>query len=181
QARLLDVLGLSLAMTDDNDGADTAFRRELELWTELGDDGWAANTLGNLAEVALRQGRLDDAARHQLACLEIARMLGQPLLTAFAIVMAAQISARLGRWRDAMVLQLTADVALADVGYVMFDTDLQARNALLENAAERVEPSEEDGTPCALPLEAAIDLAATTLESATRQKEPTCPSPTSAR
>ena len=174
QARLFDVLGLSLAETDEYDGSDAAFRRELELWSDVGDDTWAATTLGNLAETALRRGRLDEAARHQLACLDVARSLGQPLLVAFAIVVAAQISARREQWHDALGLQLAADSVLAEVGYVLFETDERARQELLNAARDRLgidagRASESHWS--GLPLEVAIETAARTLESAIHQKE----------
>ncbi len=184
RARLLVVLGLTYAAMDEYEGSDRAFQSELELWSELGDDMLVATTRSNLAETALRRDLLDDAARHQLACLEVARSLGQPVLVAFALVMAAHVCARRQQWRDALGLQLAADAVLADVGYVLFDTDERARRDLLDTVrvhlgldASAGADSQDPGPP----LEVAIETAAHTLKSVTDKEKELCQAPTSPR
>jgi tetratricopeptide (TPR) repeat protein len=170
RARLLGALGLTHAAKDDYDASDLAFRGELELWSELRDDSLVATTLGNLAETALRRDRLDEAARHQLACLEVARSLGQPVLVAFSIIMAAHISARRKQWHEAIGLQLAADAVLADVGYVLFDTDERSRRELLDAARQHLGLDADRGAGFqdpGPPLEDAIETAARMLESVT--------------
>ena len=174
QARLLDLLGLTLAAMGDYDGSDLALQRELAVWSKLGDDTYVATTLNNLAETALRRDRLDEAARYQLECLDVARAMGQPVLVAFAIVMAAHVSARREHWSDAIGLQLAADEVLTDVGYVLFETDEGARRELLDSAREhfRIDSGDDAASyVTALSLEVAIETAARTLESITQSKE----------
>ncbi len=141
-ARVWDLIGIIHATADDPVEAAIAFRRELELWREVGSFAPQATTLGNLAEVALRAGDERAAAEYQLGCLDIAMELGQPVLSAFSIVVAAQLAALRQRWPDAVRLQSAADHALESIGYVMYDSDKVQRRQMLNEAAKELTEAE---------------------------------------
>jgi predicted ATPase/class 3 adenylate cyclase len=136
QARMLDLLGLARLLDADLDGATEAFRQEVAAWESLRLDSFAATAHSNLAETYLRRDLTREAAAHQLASLDLASALGQPVLIAFAMVMAAQLSGRDGHWLDAVKLQAAADQVLQRAGYALYDSDIELRQDLLRRALE---------------------------------------------
>jgi predicted ATPase/class 3 adenylate cyclase len=135
-ARMWNLLGIAEMSAGDFAAARAAWERELELWRGLGLEAFAATAHGNLAEVHMRLGNRSAAARHQLACLDLAAVWGQPVLAAFSLMVAAQISLETGRWSEALGLQSVADDALAEVGYELYDFDRTERDALVETATK---------------------------------------------
>ncbi len=134
RARIDNLLGIIGLQRDDLVGARSGFEAELAAWTDLGYDVPRASTLGNLAETALRQGRIAEAAAYQRQCLEVAEQVGHATLAAFSIIVAARIAANDGDWRGAVRLQTAADAMLRRSHYVLYDFDEDARARLLDEA-----------------------------------------------
>ena len=150
RARMWNLLGLTLVELEDLDGALAAFESELADWTELGLETYAVTTLNNLAEVSLRLGRTEAAARFQLAALDLALVLGQTVLVAFSAIVAAHLAGDGGEWDRAVELQVAADRILEDSGYTMYESDRAAREELLATAeshlVDGLEPALERGS-----------------------------------
>ena len=136
EARIWNLIGLVHAGADSNDAARAAFDSELSLLQELGFEAPQATTLGNLAEVSLRAGDDRAAAQYQLGCLDLAIELGQPLMSAFSIIVAARLAAHQGRWSTAVRLQGAADAALEKLSYVLYESDQAERATMLEQAEQ---------------------------------------------
>jgi non-specific serine/threonine protein kinase len=166
QARLFNLLGIALGTLGDVRGAARSFERELAAASEGGVEIFLATTNGNLAEAHLQLGDEVAAARHQGACLELAREQRQPVLIAFSMMIAARLVARRGEpWR-AVVLQSAADRLLEQASYALYDEDVSVRAALV--ASSRAALGEERHRRAAaegrsLDHEAAADLAAAVL------------------
>jgi predicted ATPase/class 3 adenylate cyclase len=138
RSRVWNLLGLTLVELGELDSALKAFGQELEGWSELGLETFAATTTGNLAEVSLRLGRHRDAARYQLECLELAGSLGQPVLVAFSMIVAAHLVATEERWELAVQLLTSADVVLTESDYSMYESDVSAHDELLAQASDHL-------------------------------------------
>jgi hypothetical protein len=162
RARLYDLLGIATAAQGDLTASADAFRKELRAATEAGIETHMATLHGNLAETYLR---LDDeaaAARHQVISLNLARVWGQPVLIAFAMMVAARLASAHGRSREAVVLESKADELLEEADYALYDEDEAIRSRLLADAAtnlghEEFAAAQAEGA--ALSVDAAADLA----------------------
>ncbi|MGI9614882.1 MAG: ATP-binding protein [Acidimicrobiales bacterium] len=141
EARIWNLIGLVHAGAENNESARAAFDAELSLLQELGFEAPQATTLGNLAEVALRAGDEHAAAQYQLGCLDLAVELGQPVMSAFSIIVAARLAASQQRWSTAVRLQGAADAALEKLSYVLYESDQLERSAMLEQAEDALSPS----------------------------------------
>ncbi len=170
RARLWNLAGLAHAALYDADAAIAAFGNELRLWEELGLDSFVAVTHGNLAEMRLRAGDWRGAAFHQQRSLEMAAVLGQQVVVAFSLAVAARLAAEGGRWSLAVRLQAAADAMRSDLGIVLYDIDVELRDSLLSAAADAVggdEVERADVEGRALTVDDAISTAARVLTEAT--------------
>ena len=92
---------------------------------------------GNVAELALRNGDLASAARHQRASLDLAVAVGRPIGVALSFVVAARLAAP----SDPGVagqLQAKAEAILAENDYRLYDDDLAASQQMLDDVRLRL-------------------------------------------
>lgn len=136
RSRMLNLLGTSLAALGDFDTAYDACATELELNEKLGYEENIAASHGNLAEVAMRRGDLASAARHQLACLELASAQGLAPMMAFSMLVAARIAGSRREWATAVQLQTRAEAILSDVGLALYEDDRAEIDQLKADAQE---------------------------------------------
>lgn len=166
RARLFDLLGIASAALGDLATSADAFGEELGAAVEAGVEAPLATLHGNLAETHLRLGDDAAAARHQAVSLRLARDWGQPVLIAFAMMLAARLADARGSAREAVVLQSKADDLLAATDYALYDEDELIRSRLLAGAAERL--GDEDfatarAEGAGLRIDSAADLAESVL------------------
>jgi predicted ATPase/class 3 adenylate cyclase len=134
RSRMQNLLGTTFGARGDLASAREAFQQELELYKVLGYDGYVSSALGNLAEVALRQGDFVAAARHQLACFEQALAQGSVTVTAFSMIVAARLSGQRGEWATAVELNAHGERLLAETGLVLYEDDRRQIEDFLEQA-----------------------------------------------
>jgi len=134
RARMCNQLGIASMSLGDAEGAADAFHQELDACRRLGDPGWEAWALSNLAEVALRQGDLAGAAAHQRACLALALQLGSPAKVAFSLIVAARLLATREEWEEAVALHAQAEAILDELGLLLFEDDQRESDVMLEQA-----------------------------------------------
>ena len=162
RARLHDLLGIATAALGDLQASADAFSEELQAAERAGIETHLATLHGNLAETYLRLGDEAAAARHQALSLGLARDWGQPVLIAFALMVAARLATERGRSHEAVVLQAKADQLLADADYALYDEDEAIRSELLADAEPRL-GGEDFAAACgegaALTTDAGADLA----------------------
>ena len=130
-ARMSNLLGIASLSLGDLDQAFAAFERELQAMEQLGYELFVASAHGNLAEVALRQGRTDVAARHQRECLELGLALGTPVMVAYSFIVAARMAAGDGAWDVATLLHSRAEAMLDETGISLYTDDALASDAML--------------------------------------------------
>ena len=162
RARLCDLLGIATAALGDLEASADAFDEELRAATAAGAEAPLATLHGNLAETYLRLGDEAAAAHHQAVSLGLARDWGQPLLIAFAMMVAARLAAGRAHAREAVVLETKADELLAETDYALYEEDQAIRSRLLTAAALRLgeeafAAAQAEGA--ALSTDAAADLA----------------------
>ena len=133
-ARMSNLLGIASMSLGDLDQAFAAFEQELEAMERLGYELFVASAHGNLAEVAMRQGRFDVAAHHQRECLDLGLALGSPVMVAYSLIVAARLAARGGRWDVATLLHSRADAMLDGTGISLYADDAAASAAMLADA-----------------------------------------------
>lgn len=138
KARMYNLLGIAAAGAGDFDTAYEALSRELELNEELGLGIFVASAHGNLAEIALRLGKVDEAARHQGRCLEAAVAHGFPAMLAFSLIVAARIAAGGGDWTEAVLLHSRAEALLDEIGLVLYADDQRESEKLMTDARGRL-------------------------------------------
>jgi hypothetical protein len=90
----------------------------------------------------LRLGDTRAAASYQLASLEAALVIGQPVMVAFSAVVAAHLAARLGMWQTAVRLQSAAEAGLTAAGHSLYPSDAEALERLRVDATEHLGPDE---------------------------------------
>jgi len=166
RARMWNLRGIASYRAGDLDGAADAFDAELAALLELGHEVFVASAHGNCAEIAMQRGRVAEAAAHQLACLEPALALGQPVQLAFSLIVAARLAATQARWPIATRLQAKADAILGEVGHVLYEDDRRLSDQLLADARAKLGPStfdQERARGLALDPSAAGELAAEVL------------------
>jgi predicted ATPase/class 3 adenylate cyclase len=162
RARLYDLLGIASAAAGDLPASAEAFSDELRAATAAGIEAHLATLHGNLAETYLRLGDESAAARHQALSLGFARDWGQPVLIAFALMVAARLASARGRSHEAVVLEAKADELLAEADYALYDADEAIRSQLLADAESRLGGEEfaaARAEGAALDVDAAADLA----------------------
>jgi tetratricopeptide (TPR) repeat protein len=166
RSRMWNLRGIASYRTGDLEGAAAAFDAELAALVELGHEVFVASAHGNCAEIAMQRGRVAEAAAHQLACLEPALALGQPVQLAFSLIVAARLAATQARWPIATRLQAKADAILGEVGHVLYEDDRRLSDQLLADARAKLGPStfdQERARGLALDPSAAGELAAEVL------------------
>jgi predicted ATPase/class 3 adenylate cyclase/tetratricopeptide (TPR) repeat protein len=134
EARVWNLLALACNTMGDLAGASLALDHCLRAEEAAGLDTFLAATHGNYAEVLMALEQPEEAARHQLASLELARSLGQPTLIAYSHMVAARFALEDGAAADAVRLQSAADAILAREGVSLYAGDEEQRTALLESA-----------------------------------------------
>jgi hypothetical protein len=134
EARLWNLAALARYTMGDLDAAALALDHCLAAEEAAGLETFLVNTHGNYAEMLLQRGDSSDAARHQLAALDLARSTGQAHTVAFSLMVAARFALEEGGGADAVRLQSAADVMLAREGYSLYVADEEQRSALLETA-----------------------------------------------
>jgi hypothetical protein len=162
-----NLLGIASMSDGDLETSRAAFLQELEAYTALELDTKVASANGNVAEVMLRLGDTRTAAARQLASLEAALVIGQPVMVAFSAIVAAHLAARLGMWRIAVRLQSAADSRLAAAGHSLYPSDAEALEQLCADAAEHLTPDElgvENAAGAGLDTVETADLARQVLE-----------------
>ncbi len=167
QARMWNLLGIASMSDGDLEESRAAFLQELAVYTALDLDTKAASSNGNVAEVMLRLGDTRAAAARQLASLEAALVMGQPIMVAFSAVVAAHLAARLGMWGTAVRLHSAAESELAGAGVSLYPSDAEALEQLRTDATEHVTPDElavEHDAGAGLDTVATADLARQVLE-----------------
>jgi predicted ATPase/class 3 adenylate cyclase len=142
RARWLSLLGLACADLGALDRAVGAWREERGLHEELGDPKFISTVEGNLAEAFLRLGNQREAARHQLAALEVGVQWGMAQVVAFALIVSARLCAAESRWADAVLLHAVADDILDDLALPLHDQDRQLSDEMLVEAGSHLEKTE---------------------------------------
>ncbi|MGB9344810.1 MAG: adenylate/guanylate cyclase domain-containing protein [Ilumatobacteraceae bacterium] len=141
-ARMWNLLGIAQLSAGGPDASEDAFRRELAAYVELDLSAKVASANGNVAEIALRRGDNPAAASYQLACLEEALVIGQPVMLAFSALLAAHLAGRLGQWAMAVRLQAAAVAGLDATGHRLYDFDVEELERLLADAGQHLDPEE---------------------------------------
>ena len=162
RARLYNLLGIATAACGNLAAAADAFNEELRATTAAGIETNLATLHGNLAETHLRLGDEPAAARHQAVSLSLARDWAQPVVIAFAMMVAARLAAARGRSHHAIVLEAKADEILAEADYALYEEDQAIRSELLADAASRLGAEDfaaAQAEGAALTVDEAADLA----------------------
>ncbi|MET0728882.1 MAG: tetratricopeptide repeat protein [Acidimicrobiales bacterium] len=134
RARMCNQLGIAAMSLGDIVAAESAFERELEAWRRIGNRRSEASALGNLAEVALRQGIPSLAARRQRDCLALALELGAPAMVAMSLIVASRLLAGEQRWGEATTFHYQAASILDAIGLVLYEDDQRLSDAMLDDA-----------------------------------------------
>ena len=132
RGRMFNLLGTTAAALGDFETSTDALRQELEVWQELGHEGWTASAHGNLAEVALRSGDMAAAARHQRACLELAVSSGSAAMVGFSMIVAARVAGERGDLDTAARLHARAEALLSEISLVLYPDDRRESDALVD-------------------------------------------------
>ncbi len=161
RARMCSQLGIASSMAGEPATARDALERELAAYEQLGDDVFTASAHGNLAELAIREGDVATAARHQQACLSLALALGAPVLVAYSAIVAARIAAGDGDWTAAVRLHASARSVLEARAVALYDDDRRLVDALAADARshlgdDRFEEAAAAGRGLDLPTAAAL-------------------------
>ena len=97
-----NLLGIARFAGGDHAGAAAAFEFELGAWQRVGLEALQVSAHGNIAESLLTFGDRPGAAHHQRQCLQLALRYGQPLMTAYSLMVAARLAADDGLWPTAV-------------------------------------------------------------------------------
>ena len=133
RARMLNLLTIASYFLGDVGTAQATVTDELDVARELGDEHLMAIAEGNVAELAMRRGDKEAAARHQAACLDLGLALGRPVAVAYSLIVAARLTAGTDPGR-AVRLHTKAESLLADAGHQLYDDDLRASEDMLQQA-----------------------------------------------
>jgi predicted ATPase/class 3 adenylate cyclase len=134
RARWCSLLGHALVGRGQLAAALPFFKESASLVEQVQDPRLLGASQSALAEVQLRLGNLQEAARCQVAGLEVAEQFGLPLYAAHAFVIAARMSEVSGRNQDAAVLQTVADRVLTDLGAPLDEQDRQICDDMVARA-----------------------------------------------
>jgi hypothetical protein len=141
-ARMWNLLGIALLSAGELAESEVAFRHELDAYVALDVDTKVASANGNVAELALRRGDTAGAAQHQLASLDAALVIGQPVMLSFSAVVAAHLAGRMDEWAMAVRLQSAAAAGLAAAGHRLYDSDADELERLRSTAATHLHSDE---------------------------------------
>jgi hypothetical protein len=130
---MLNLLTIASYFLGDVERAQAAVTGELAVARELADEHLMAIAEGNVAELALRRGDTEAAARHQAACLDLGLALGRPIAVAYSLIVAARLTTG-GDPDRAVQLHTKAEALLADNGHQLYDDDLRASQDMLDRA-----------------------------------------------
>ncbi|MDR9451697.1 MAG: hypothetical protein RI637_10810, partial [Acidimicrobiia bacterium] len=136
--RMYNLLGTTAGALGDMGLAQQSLTEELELNRKVGYEGYIASAHGNLAEVALRLGKISDAAHHQRACLELATAQGSLPMVAFSLIVAARVAGSNQDWATATRLHAKGEAMLTEIGLVLYDDDREESDRLLGESRERL-------------------------------------------
>ena len=114
----LRTLGFAYLRLGDLERSRIAYDESLELARVAGDEELAAGALGGLVGVAQAEGMMDQAAEHALEGLSLVGDSRDVLMKTARVVVAAEVAAKLGRFRDALRLVAYARAQYADLGAV---------------------------------------------------------------
>lgn len=134
RARMWNLLGLAKSAAGELPAAFAAFTEQRAEEKAAGNEAYLAGAEGNLAEIALRLGDASAAAHHQHACLQLAIALGQPVMLAYSLIVAARLAAAGGDWATASRLHAKASAMLEETGWSLYDDDLRATEQLRADA-----------------------------------------------
>ena len=129
-----NLLGLAKSAAGELPAAFAAFTEQRAEEKAAGNEAYLAGAEGNLAEIALRLGDASAAAHHQHACLQLAIALGQPVMLAYSLIVAARLAAAGGDWATASRLHAKASAMLEETGWSLYDDDLRATEQLRADA-----------------------------------------------
>lgn len=129
-----NLLGLAKSAAGELTEAFDAFTNQRAEELAAGNEAYLAGAEGNLAEIALRLGDAGAAAHHQHACLQLAIALGQPVMLAHSLIVAARLAASGGDWGTASRLLARASAMLAETGWSLYEDDLRATEQLSADA-----------------------------------------------
>jgi predicted ATPase/class 3 adenylate cyclase len=137
RARMLNLLAIASYFSGDVLRAAAAFSEELDVARQLGDEHLIVVAEGNVAELAMRTGDAVSAARHQRASLDLALALGRPVGVALAFIVAARLTAPTDPG-VAGQLHAKAEAILDETDYRLYDDDLRASAAMLDDVRQRL-------------------------------------------
>lgn len=172
-ARVWNLLGLVRYEQGAWSEALDAFEQELAGYSALSNDARVTSAQSNVAEAALRMGDHARAARYQLASLDGAVALGQPVLVAYSLIVAARLAGASHDWISAVELQAAAQAILHDAAHALYDADRRELESLVADAAQILDAAEltttsERGAKMALPE--AVAVAASVLDRTTQHE-----------
>jgi predicted ATPase/class 3 adenylate cyclase len=125
-ARMWSLAGIAHATSGRTEQGLLALENSLANYIELNDVPRINAGHGNIAEAAWRQGALPTAAKHQAACLEGALVVGQQVLIAYSLVMAARLASITEDHATAVRLQQLAEQVLDDAGHQPYEDEIEA-------------------------------------------------------
>ena len=137
RGRMANLLAIATSFSGDESRAAAAFEEELEVARRLGDEHLIVVAEGNLAELAMRTGDAASAARHQRVSLDLALALGRPVAVALSFIVAARLTAPTDPG-VAGQLHAKAEAILDENDYRLYDEDLRASVAMLEDIRRRL-------------------------------------------
>ncbi len=137
RARMFNLLAIASYFAGDIAQAGDAFEHELDVARRLGDEHLIVIAEGNVSELAMRTGDVASAARHQLASLELSLALGRPVGVALSFIVAGRLAAAHDPGLAAQ-LHAKAEAILDDHDYRLYDDDLRASQAMLDDVHQRL-------------------------------------------
>jgi len=166
-ARVWNLLGLVRYEQGEWNEALDAFEHELAEYSALSNDARITSAQSNVAEAALRMGDRGRAARYQRASLDGSMALGQPVLVAYSLIVAARLAGASADWPAAIELQAAAKAILHEAAHALYDADRRELEALVEQGASVLDhdalvAATERGAALALPD--AVTLAMSVLD-----------------
>jgi hypothetical protein len=134
---MFNLLAIASYFSGDITQAGEAFEQELDVARRLGDEHLIVIAEGNVSELAMRAGDVASAARHQQASLQLSLALGRPVGVALSFIVAARLSAASDPGLAAQ-LHAKAEAILDEHDYQLYDDDLRASRAMLDDVRQRL-------------------------------------------
>jgi predicted ATPase len=120
----------------DDDGGAEMLTQVIERARSIDDDSTLLSALGEMAELELRRGDARASAGLQRDALFLALEIGDHVMTAFSMIIAARISEPQGRGEQAVQLHSAAEALLEEAGFRLLPPD-QALSTRMLTAARR--------------------------------------------